>query len=333
MLLFLVACAQQPEDITIGAILPLSGPASIWGDDLKNSMDLAREDLAKEGKEITIIYEDSQANPAQGVAAFNKLVNINEVDVVVSSFSRVSIPLIPLAEQHETPLIATIVASKDFAAESPYAFRYYPTNEQYVLPHIERIKGDVAVLYINDEYGASVKEVILAHVENIVAIESFSPAETEFKTQLTKIQASSPDTLVFVGAVPQELLSALQQIEELNIDIAFVDASPLLGMILETAGETAEGARTIGFAFDFNKEETAFDTAYKEKHRRLPLPATVFGYDIVQVIARADRLTPEGITTLSTHAGVGGKVQIQQNGEINPLTVSAIVKEGKLEIS
>ena len=67
---------SQHEEIKIGAILPLTGDAAIYGKDAKEGIDLAEEEINKSGgilgKRIVVSYEDSQALPKVGVMAFNR---------------------------------------------------------------------------------------------------------------------------------------------------------------------------------------------------------------------------------------------------------------------
>jgi len=144
--------SQSTETLTIGAILPLSGPASIWGVSVQEGMDLAQEELAQQGINLNIIYEDSQAKATMGVSAYNKLTNIDNVDVIFSALSSVSVPLVPLADADEMPLVVTLVAAQGIADKSPFTFRFYPPTEEYVNPHFEKIDketyDEIAILYV-----------------------------------------------------------------------------------------------------------------------------------------------------------------------------------------
>lgn len=93
-----LGCSSGSADVTdkplkIGAILPLTGPASVWGENIRNGMELARSDLLSNNVSIEIIYEDSRANPTLGLSAFRKLQGIDNVSIIFSAFSSVSVPL------------------------------------------------------------------------------------------------------------------------------------------------------------------------------------------------------------------------------------------------
>ena len=77
--ILLAGCVQQQETIKIGAILPLTGETMVWGENSRNGMQLAVEEINSaggiNGKLIEIIYEDSQCNPSKAVSSIQKLVS------------------------------------------------------------------------------------------------------------------------------------------------------------------------------------------------------------------------------------------------------------------
>jgi len=154
ILTLVTSCApQQQEQLKVGVIIPLTGPAAIWGQNIKNGIELSNQDLKTKGIDIKIIYEDSQASPTIGLTAYNKLKSIDNVDVLIVAVSRVSVPIIPLADKDQIPMFMTLTASKGAADKSPYAFRFFATAEQFAYPHVDIMdsKTTAAILYVNDE--------------------------------------------------------------------------------------------------------------------------------------------------------------------------------------
>ena len=67
----------KEETITIGAILSLSGSGGDMGDETREGMLLAIEEVNSRGgvngKKIELIVEDSETNPERGEEAFNRI--------------------------------------------------------------------------------------------------------------------------------------------------------------------------------------------------------------------------------------------------------------------
>src|SRR3989344_5944536 len=85
---FLISgCAKNSFDSTapkqsllVGAILPLTGPSAIWGESVRNGMELALENHP----EIKVVFEDSKGTAVDGISAYRAL-ETKKPDVFVSS--------------------------------------------------------------------------------------------------------------------------------------------------------------------------------------------------------------------------------------------------------
>lgn len=111
--IFVTACKQKQETqapqkptVKIGAIFPLSGPVAFWGDALKQGVEMAQEDLGETKFKYEIILEDDQMDPKKTALAFQKLVNVDKVDVIISAAAGPGNVVAPLAEKHRIPHFA-----------------------------------------------------------------------------------------------------------------------------------------------------------------------------------------------------------------------------------
>ena len=335
LLIILLSNDKQNEPIKIGAILSLSGPAAYWGEAIQEGMEIAREELLEEGIVIEIIYEDSEADSTKSVSAFNKLKEINEVDVMVAALSSVSIPLAPLADSNEIPLITTITSVEGITNKSDYVFRFYSDNRQYVDPHFDNWNAEkydsIAILHLNAEYGyniaKTVKDAARENNVEVVAEEQFNLGNSDFRTQLLKIKNKNPKALIFIGTLPPEIINAVKQIEELNIELDIFETSVLLSMdfIRESISKEIEGAHTTAFDFTLDESGDEFKEKFNSKYGKKPFFASALGYDIVNLIGQASngkkmsgRELVDAIYAINSFEGSNGKIEIKDTGEINP---------------
>src|SRR5215471_9880276 len=69
--------AADRDHITIGVILPLTGEAAHWGIPPRNGAQLAVEEVNRAGgvggRDLELNIEDDHCKPAEGVAAFNRI--------------------------------------------------------------------------------------------------------------------------------------------------------------------------------------------------------------------------------------------------------------------
>lgn len=254
-LISLLSGCSSGETLKIGAILPLTGPVAINGEMIKGGMELAKIDLEQQGITLEIIYEDSQGTPTQGLSAYNKLKNIDNVDVVLVAFSRVAMPLIPLADQDEIPILMTLVAAYGAADKSPYAFRFFSSEEQFAHPHFNAVKkGDtLGLLYIDDEYGHAVGQAVKEKAEEMniqLTEETYDVGATDFRTQLLKIKVQEPDGIFVVVDNPPAMINLANQVKELGIQATIFEASPYFAAenVRKAVGEAATGMYTITYS-------------------------------------------------------------------------------------
>ena len=347
VIIFLTGCAAQIEaPIKIGAILPLSGPAAIWGENIQNGMILAQQELARQGIDVEIVFEDSQARADVGVTAYRKLNDVDDVDLIVSAFSRVSVPLVPLADEDQIPIIMTLVAAKGVAEQSPFSFRFYSNERQYVEPQFAwmdpAVYDKIAVLWINDEYGVAVHDVIIEQANakgiEIVADENFVPRSADYRTQLTKIKEADPKAVLFVAATPPEV-AAIKQLRELGITADIIENSALLAIpsARAAAGDAAEGAATLAFPYSLGKTGTAFKGQYQATFDAQPNFGAAFGYDMVALVGKASGgnamegdVLAQSIIAVQSFESLNGPVTIKTNGEINPPLEPVTIVNGEL---
>lgn len=312
------------ETIRVGAILPLTGPAAALGEPMKNGLELALKDKAN----ITVQYEDSKAAPADGASAYQRLLTV-PVNVVVSAYSGVSVPLTKLALQNKVPLVMSIVAADNVTNE--YSYRYYAKPSSYATPafadSISPLKDvtNLAVLYRNDEYGNSVKnvltEVAKRYNKNILASEAFAMNETDFATVITKIKATKPQALLFIAGTPAEGVGILKKADELKLNTILIEASAILSDPTVQAQAPAISYYTTAFRFSMPDDNLEFKKQYTDVYGAAPNFAAAFGYDIGTLLADCAGKSSgiqQCLSQTTSVSGLTGDISNITNHEINP---------------
>lgn len=293
-IVIIVIAVKSPKlstnnSFTVGAVLPLTGPAALWGETVKNGMELALEQ--KTG--INVLYEDSKSTVVDGISAYNLLQN-KRVDLTVSETSLVAVPLSRIAFERKLPLLVSLVAAEHSKIVNDYTTRYYTDPTNYAMPAFidplsPVIKArKIALLNRNDELGVSVKDKIVelsaTNNKEIVIQESFTPNEKDYRTVLTKIKNSGAEVFIFVVANPLEAVGIVKTANELNIGIPMIEASAVFAD-LDTRKQVG-GITFYSSSYDFSLPSKAVDfkVAYKSKFGKEPNFGSAFGYDIVNLI-------------------------------------------------
>jgi branched-chain amino acid transport system substrate-binding protein len=119
--------AAMPKEITVGVILPLSGPGAVFGEAARNAITLASEEINNEGAfKIKLLVEDSKKEGRLSVSAYHRLTSVEKVDAIVGDlWDFTVIPLIPLSAASKTVTIAPIMM--DFSPEHVSKSDYFWT--------------------------------------------------------------------------------------------------------------------------------------------------------------------------------------------------------------
>lgn len=274
---------------TIGAVLPLTGPAALWGETVKNGMELALEQ--KTGLEV--IYEDSKSTAADGISAYN-LLQTKKVDLTFSELSLVAVPLSKLALENKQPLLVSLVAAQHSSIVNDYTTRYYTDPTNYAMPAFTNpispvlAAKKIALLTRNDDLGNSVKvkiiELAKQNNKEIVFAESFMPAEKDYNNFILKAKNSGADVFIFVASTPGEAVGIVKTAGQLKIGMPIVESSAVFADL-----DTRKQIIDIPFystSYDFSLPDKAVDfkAQYQAKFGKAPNFGAAFGYDIVNLI-------------------------------------------------
>jgi len=162
--LVLISCSKEQGIYKIGVIGPFTGEGATYGAAMKRGIELALEEINASGgingNRLVAIYEDSKLLPKEGVNAFNKLVQIDKVPVIIgAAASRVTLAIAPLAQKNKVVLLSSISTSDSLRHVGDFIFRNVPPNSiqgktaaYFIIQKLHKRK--VAIFYKNDEYGS-----------------------------------------------------------------------------------------------------------------------------------------------------------------------------------
>jgi branched-chain amino acid transport system substrate-binding protein len=335
--------------IKIGAILPLSGSNATYGNEIKNAIELAIEEVNNSdginSRKLELIYEDDQADPKVGTNAMQKLVNIDKVPIVLGSWvSGVVVSSAPIAEQNKVIVMAEAIAPA-ITNIGDYIFRIQPSAGFYSEKLMEVVISKlnlkkISIIYINNEFGVALRDTVKSAAQRlggqIVAEESYMPGDSDFKTQLTKIKSVNPDAL-FIGGY-QEQINIIKQANELGLKTQFLAGPPFESQTtIKGLGILAEG---VIYPYHFAKESAnpqtiSYMDAYKKKFGVETGGFASLMYDAVHIIANAMKKCEVNTDCIKTelyntnYNGVSGNITFDKNGDpIIPIVIKT-VKNGQ----
>jgi len=337
----IVSISQNKENdgvLRLGVLLPLSGNTAFIGEDMKAGIELAFEN-----KDDTVIeYEDSMESVQGMVSAYQHIVATFNPDVIIAGGTGVD-AIIKLAENDKIPLVLSVSSSSGLPAQGEYIFRYF-TNADSDAPKMadfgtkELGYKKFAVIYIQDQFGIDYKNIFTDTVEKnggaIVAEESYTYADFDFRTQLSKIKEKDFDTFYLVG-LDYQLIPLLQQIKALGFKQQILSVGTIGDKNgIAKAGTSIEGVYANYFCTDGTPKEYA--DRFQNRYNRAPGFFSEIGYDMSGIIKEASKKGDNnealraGLSKIKEYQGNQGVITADATGEmVIPLCVKQI-RDGKI---
>jgi len=339
-LVFFNSCGKDVDQVKIGVIMPLTGNAAVYGVPSLNAMKLAVEEFLIENEtdkvQIKLVSEDSQANPAMGVSAIQKLISADRIQAVLGPLaSGVSLACAPVAEKNKVIMLTPSSSTPALTNAGEYIFRTELSELQGGFAQadigFEKLGyKNIACVYINNDYGASLFDVFKKRFEEIggtlVYAEGFTQGTTDFKTILSKITSLELDAIFIISH--DEILNFVRQMAELNLSVP-VYTTPVFEdqRNLEKLGDLAEGIiYTYYGEFDpSSKKEIIknFIDNYRSKYNESPTYYAALAYDATWVLLKALKKNnykfenlKDVLAKTKDFIGVTGKMSFDQNGDI-----------------
>jgi branched-chain amino acid transport system substrate-binding protein len=345
------------DGIRIGVILPLTGDAAIYGDNCRNGIELAVEEINQsggvKGKKVELIIEDSKLQPQIAVNAFEKLVSVNKVPIVIGPLaSSCAMATAPIANKYEVVSFSPGASTPKLTDAGEYVYRNWQSDalEAVVLANyaIENGFNSFSIFYVNNDFGYSLQEYFKKTVEKeggkIIASVSFEQGALDFRPQLTKLKSDEPEA-IYLLSYPQTTPSILNQMNSLKIHSQVFSVAAMEDQsIIDNAKEDAEGLiYTIAVPASENDSlRKAFISNYRIKYSKEPGLISDTGYDALYIISQAIKNARSlsgtdikiALDEIKEYKGVSGHMTFDENGDvIKPIGIKKIINSDFIWIS
>lgn len=222
--LSLTACDGKKEEtassakpvIKIGATLPLSGDSSVAGVVAKKSLEMVLEDLKENNLkyDYQLVFENNEDSTKKTALTTNKLINIDKVNAVFSLWNYMGSVVASISNPKK--IINMTCSWEEPSLIGPYTFNTISTNEQIasLLVDTLKTKGIKSVAILIDNSGEIIIKTVIEKLKQaqieIVFNEVSNMGHTDYKMEIMKAAAKTPDIYVIIGAPPMPFLFTKQ---------------------------------------------------------------------------------------------------------------------------
>jgi branched-chain amino acid transport system substrate-binding protein len=300
--------AAAAEPIRLGTILSVTGPAAFLGQDMKDGMQLAIDEInaagGVNGRPIEWAFYDAQSETQKAIGDTRRLLTRDRVDIVVGggNMSGIALAMAPMLESARVPFVSTEGASAIVQPVSERSFVFKSTvDDNLVMQRLADFfdkKGFRKVALLADTsgfgQGAAEQMKVVGPARKLdVVYESFGPADTDLIPQLTRLRDSGVQAIICWTVTPAGVVF-LKQARQLGIDstIQLIHGYGFVtSRYMELAGEAAERLLLVSQKFvvgdqlpdsdPLKPRIAALTAAFQARFKRVPNQFVAQTYDAV----------------------------------------------------
>lgn len=354
--LIIFACGKKEDVIKIGEYGSLTGLTATFGINTDRGIKMAVERINQEGgllgKKVVVIVEDDQGKPEEAATAVTKLVNQDKVIAVLGEVaSSRSLAGAPICQQAKVPMITPSSTNPKVTQVGDFIFRvcFIDPFQGEVMAKFAyntlKIKRAAILRDIKNDYSVGLadyfKDTFTKLGGRIVADESYSEGDIDFRAQLTSVKTKNPET-IFVPGYYTEVGLLVRQARDLGFRIPIIGGdgwdSPKL---VEIGGKALNGCY---YSNHYSPEDTSqviqnFVKEFQAKYNEIPDAMAPLGYDaamiLFEAIKKAGSTDGEKIREIIAQTrdfpGITGKITINEERNAVKPAVVLKVEDGKIK--
>ncbi|MYG25561.1 MAG: ABC transporter substrate-binding protein, partial [Boseongicola sp. SB0677_bin_26] len=301
LLLSATCAAALAEEVKIGMITTLSGPAGYLGQDVRDGFMLA---IAEEGGmlggvKVEVLVEDDGLKPENGRAIAERFLERDEVEIMTGViFSNISPVVAPLTLRAGRFYITPNSAPSQFAGKNCHenyfavAWQNDSLHESAGLNATAQGYGNAFVLAPNYQAGKDAIAGFKRYFGGEIVGEVYTQlGQTDYAAEIARIRAAGPE-MVFQFLPGGMGINFAKQYDQagMNAEVPMVLAAPSSDInILRAVGESMVGVSSSShWNHDLeNEANQAFLAGFEAEYGRPPTVYASQGYDTAKLIASA----------------------------------------------
>jgi branched-chain amino acid transport system substrate-binding protein len=340
--------------VEIGAVLSQSGAAKLYGDEVRNGIDLALEEINAEGgvngSPLSIIFRDDETKPSVAREQVTNLIEEHNIRVMIGGVaSPVMLEIGPIANEAGVILLSPSASSPKVTQLGLYVFRIHPSDilEGTNMAELARDLGieRMAVFAVDNEFGSGLSEVFALRYESKYRkiVESFQFPEgggDVLVDMVAKVKEQKPEGIYIVGYL-SDVATLTRMLREAGVEAVIIGNAGITAKITEMIGDAAENLIFPQPSFDLDNNDAVmqqFIAAFKARYGKDPDRFAALGYDSLRLIHAAMELGgtahPQTVRSslrhLKDYQGASGRINFDENGDVVQYPKLFIIRDGAM---
>jgi len=303
VLMLAFGAAASAESVKVGLIAPLTGEVAVYGNAVKEAVQLYMDDFnaADHPFDINLIIYDDKGDPTEAMNAYNKLVYQDDIAVLIGPVT--SSPTFGVAEasvDDGIPALTPTATHPDVTTYGDNFFRAcfedpFQGGSMAKFAANELKATTAAIIYNNaDTYSIGLRDAFTKTAEEVgltvTTTEAYGASDIDFRAQLTNIIKTNPDVL-FIPYYYNVTYMICSQARELGYTGTFLGVDGTDG-VLSIDGADVSVFDGMYFANHYSADSDspitqAFIKEYREKYGTTPNALAALGYDGAMIVCDA----------------------------------------------
>jgi branched-chain amino acid transport system substrate-binding protein len=347
----------ESDTLLLGEVGSLTGGQATYGVSTQRGVELALKEAnaagGVKGKKLAVRVYDNQSKPEEAAQATTRLVTQDKVLLILGDVaSSNSLAMAEKAQVAGVPMITPSSTNPAVTEKGDYIFRvcFIDPFQGFVMAKFarENLKfAQVAILQDNKSaYSIGLTEVFAQKFTEmggkVLATESYSQGDTDFRAQLTAIKKTKPQA-IYVPGYYSDVGVLARQARELGLTV------PLMGgdgwdseKLFELAGNALDGSYFSNHYSPQNPDPLVqkFIADYKAAYGgSMPDALAALGYDAARVaiaaLGKSKDLSGasirDAIAQTKDFPGVAGTITLDKNRNAVKSAVVLKVGDGKVD--
>jgi branched-chain amino acid transport system substrate-binding protein len=249
--------AMAQNEIRLGSVLSVTGPASFLGDPEKRTLEMAVEDINAKGgimgRRVRLFVYDDAGDPNAARTFATRLIEEDKVTAMVGgSTTGTTMAMIPAFEDAQIPFISLAGAVQIIQPVKKWVFKTPHTDTMACEKIFEDMKKrgttKIGMIAGTDGFGKSMRDQCVAvapkYTIEILHEESYGPRDTDMTPQLTNIRNKPGVQAVINPGFGQGPAIVTRNYRQLGITVPLYQSHGVASkQFIELAGPAAEGVR------------------------------------------------------------------------------------------
>ncbi len=334
--LLVAGCPQQA--VKVGAVLPLSGDNSTYGEAIRKGLELAYEEIKADpdaGIVLEVSIVDTVSDTEKAKTLLHEQYQGGALIAIGGATSDEAKAMIPVAEDDDRYLLSPSASSPELTGISKRFYRIYPSDfaaatkmAQFASQGLKATK--VVVITEQQSYAKGIHGVFQPAFEGyggeVLEVIEVPPGTADLSGLMDRVITLEPQA-VYLAGFEVGIGSMIQELRRLDYKGSILTTSAFaLPSSIERVGQDAAGVILTQSVFELDSDHAhikKFVESFEAKYGEMPDIYAAHGYDAMRVVAAALTGRPalagevvKGLRDVKDFPGVTGSINFDEKGDV-----------------